>query len=207
VQHDSSSPSLSHEHEHEHEEALESDTSFAPPSLNPFFTLIEDTQTSEHHHPTVHYIFADDEVEIITEAACRSLLQNFHQHAPREDIDTLRLPQLVAEVQEHYLVLDVRPTTNSSYEVSHAQSFSPEWQVVNTNITNAPTISEGGEEGLMLKVQVRPNTLVDKDGQLKETMEEMVERFRKRLDDIKVVMNAGALALDQGTGKNEGTGP
>ncbi|OQU95894.1 hypothetical protein CLAIMM_02054 [Cladophialophora immunda] len=43
------------------------------PSFQPFFTLIEDSVTNEHHHPTVHYIFADDDADLITEAALRSL--------------------------------------------------------------------------------------------------------------------------------------
>ncbi|KAL5332842.1 hypothetical protein BJX70DRAFT_392675 [Aspergillus crustosus] len=49
-----------------------------PPSpsqilTQPFFTLIEDTHTSEYYHPTVHYIFSDDDTDIVTEAALRSL--------------------------------------------------------------------------------------------------------------------------------------
>ncbi|KAL4974097.1 hypothetical protein BDW66DRAFT_92008 [Aspergillus desertorum] len=39
----------------------------------PFFTMIEDTHTSEYYHPTVHYIFSDDDTDIITEAALRAL--------------------------------------------------------------------------------------------------------------------------------------
>ncbi|KAL2816271.1 hypothetical protein BJX63DRAFT_142231 [Aspergillus granulosus] len=40
---------------------------------HPFFTLIEDVHTSEYYHPTVHYIFSDDDNDIVTEAALRSL--------------------------------------------------------------------------------------------------------------------------------------
>ncbi|OGM40426.1 hypothetical protein ABOM_010875 [Aspergillus bombycis] len=43
------------------------------PPLQPFFTLIEDASTSEYYHPTVHYIFSDDDTDIVTEAALRSL--------------------------------------------------------------------------------------------------------------------------------------
>ncbi|KAL4786549.1 hypothetical protein BJX76DRAFT_104826 [Aspergillus varians] len=39
----------------------------------PFFTLIEDGHTSEYYHPTVHYIFSDDDTDIVAEAALRSL--------------------------------------------------------------------------------------------------------------------------------------
>src|SRR5690242_4545073 len=45
-------------------------------NFQPFFTLIEDSTTREHFHPTVHYIFADDDADIITEAALRSIEQN-----------------------------------------------------------------------------------------------------------------------------------
>ncbi|RJE23764.1 hypothetical protein PHISCL_03904 [Aspergillus sclerotialis] len=41
--------------------------------FQPFFTLIEDLHTSEYFHPTVHYIFSDDDTDIVTEAALRSL--------------------------------------------------------------------------------------------------------------------------------------
>ncbi|PYI20139.1 hypothetical protein BO99DRAFT_402152 [Aspergillus violaceofuscus CBS 115571] len=42
-------------------------------SFQPFFTLIEDANTGEHHNPTVHYIFADDDTDIVTEATLRAL--------------------------------------------------------------------------------------------------------------------------------------
>ncbi|PYI27378.1 hypothetical protein BP00DRAFT_429372 [Aspergillus indologenus CBS 114.80] len=42
-------------------------------SFQPFFTLIEDANTGEYHHPTVHYIFADDDTDIVTEATLRAL--------------------------------------------------------------------------------------------------------------------------------------
>ncbi|RDK42497.1 hypothetical protein M752DRAFT_251638 [Aspergillus phoenicis ATCC 13157] len=43
------------------------------PTFQPFFTLIEDANSSEYHHPTVHYIFSDDDTDIVTEAALRAL--------------------------------------------------------------------------------------------------------------------------------------
>lgn len=45
------------------------------PQFQPFFTLVEDANTGEYHHPTVHYIFSDDDTDILTEAAVRSLEQ------------------------------------------------------------------------------------------------------------------------------------
>ncbi|GKZ26979.1 ubiquitin-protein ligase Anaphase Promoting Complex [Aspergillus brasiliensis] len=52
------------EHERPHE---------TTPTFQPFFTLIEDANSSEYHHPTVHYIFSDDDTDIVTEAALRAL--------------------------------------------------------------------------------------------------------------------------------------
>lgn len=48
------------------------DTPSQPP-FRPFFTLVEDAHSSEYYHPTVHYIFSDDDTDLITEAALRSL--------------------------------------------------------------------------------------------------------------------------------------
>lgn len=41
--------------------------------FQPFFTLIEDAHSADYLHPTVHYIFSDDDTDIVTEAALRSL--------------------------------------------------------------------------------------------------------------------------------------
>ena len=98
------------------------------PSFQPFFTLIEDSVTNEHHHPTVHYIFADDDADIIAEAALRSLevldpsqragnitnTSRTHPHAEsrhHEDanLDASRLRQPVAGMREHYIILDIHP--------------------------------------------------------------------------------------------------
>lgn len=106
--------------------------------LQPFFTLIEDTTTNEHFHPTVHYIFADDEPDIITEAACRSLDQSsppnpstaqtsqiHHDDDPSSPVET-RLPSLRHGIKEHYIILDVQSTPiapNTSHH-HHQQSSS-----------------------------------------------------------------------------------
>ncbi|KAH0848043.1 hypothetical protein AYO21_03594 [Fonsecaea monophora] len=244
------------------------------PSFQPFFTLIEDSVTNEHYHPTVHYIFADDDADIITEAALRSLEildptqrgesgaatsgrqtrpplhahQTHTLHGPpgdhslhRQDdsINVPRLPPPAADVREHYIILDVHPQlraqnqddatpagTGSSgggvgvgpfftYEVTSAHSLSAEWQVLRTSISAAPTIGDGPSEdgeGLMLRIEGRGNTPGDLGGgkekdkatgdrdrdaereRERESMEEMIERFQRRLDDIRMVIEAGGIA-------------
>ncbi|KAL6243786.1 hypothetical protein RBB50_009220 [Rhinocladiella similis] len=187
----------------------------AIPSFQPFFTLIEDSVTNEHHHPTVHYIFADDDSDIITEAACRSLeILDPAQRAGGQYHEDPRLPPPIAGVREQYLVLDVHPRFQTqgqdsgpmapSYEVNAAQSFSADWQVLRSCITTAPTIGEGDDDALMLRIQGRGNTPGDNPAILdKESMEEMIERFQRRLDDIKQVMEATC----PGEGQVEGTAP
>jgi len=44
--------------------------------FKPFFTLIKDANTLEYYHPTVHYIFSDDDTDLVTEAAFRALESN-----------------------------------------------------------------------------------------------------------------------------------
>lgn len=96
----------------------------------PFFTLIEDANTSEYYHPTVHYIFSDDDTDIVTEAALRSLEseQNSpansklkgkskapHQHPGDPETESAYertrnqplLPDPIPGVRENYIILDV----------------------------------------------------------------------------------------------------
>ncbi|PGG96926.1 hypothetical protein AJ79_09405 [Helicocarpus griseus UAMH5409] len=104
------------------------------PPFRPFFTLIQDANTSEYYHPTVHYIFSDDDTDIITEAALRSLESdpansslrgsgnsNGHAHLRQHeeavdveddpaDVKASMLPPPVPGVQEHYIVLDIQPS-------------------------------------------------------------------------------------------------
>ena len=99
-------------------------TSEPIPSFQSFFTLIEDTVTNEHHHPTVHYIFADDDTDLITEAALRSLEVLDPSQRPQtqgniparaqapgadDSLNASRLPLPVPGMREHYIVLDVNP--------------------------------------------------------------------------------------------------
>lgn len=197
--------------------------------LQPFFTLIEDAVTHEHFHPTVHYIFADDDADIITEAALRSLEQNqpdpedsearaSRADPPPEDQgpDNRYLPRAKDGVKEHYIVLDVEPAlsglpapaastegagsgnvggstdarSQNAFDIVNAYSMSADWQVLRTGITKAPTMAEDEDEGLMLRIEGRTGT--PPDAKLEgETMEEMIERFERGLEDVRLVLEAG----------------
>lgn len=128
------------------------------PAFQPFFTLIEDAHTSDYYHPTVHYIFSDDDTDIVTEAALRSLAaqqealsdskkdQIAQTQAPNiqdetegpSDPDsgkTTLLPPPVPGVRENYLILDVEPSP-STPEVAPTNS-----------ISEPPAPSKGGGGG------------------------------------------------------------
>ncbi|KAA8645378.1 hypothetical protein EYZ11_000400 [Aspergillus tanneri] len=116
--------------------------STAQPPFQPFFTLIEDANTTEYYHPTVHYIFSDDDTDILTEAALRSLEteQDALSHGTKgrsktthnplhssggkedtydedDDISSPRkaplLPPSIPGVRDSYIILDVDSTSSN----------------------------------------------------------------------------------------------
>lgn len=79
-----------------------------------------------------------------------------------------KLPAPADGVREHYLLLDLHPSDaeSTSYTVTRAHSLSPDWQILSTGVTSAPTIDAGGpeddddtaggggsSEGLMLRIE------------------------------------------------------
>lgn len=96
----------------------------APTNFKPFFTLIEDANSSDYHHPTVHYIFSDDDAELVTEASLRVLETGHHATSPRNDSEEglvsadqqsshhrhsdrpSLLPPPIPGVKERFIVLD-----------------------------------------------------------------------------------------------------
>ncbi|KAE8147781.1 hypothetical protein BDV25DRAFT_142429 [Aspergillus avenaceus] len=111
------------------------------PPLQPFFTVIEDSNTATYYHPTVHYIFSDDDTDIVTEAALRSLeaeqdnLPRYgkgkartrdHSSQVDEEEDGLpsprkepMLPSPIPGVRDHYIILDMdTATTNDAHSVN-----------------------------------------------------------------------------------------
>ncbi|CAI7655153.1 unnamed protein product [Penicillium viridicatum] len=126
----SSRPSLDGPEDH-HEEAQEQPLSH--PAFQPFFTLIEDAHTSDYHHPTVHYIFSDDDTDIVTEAALRSLAaqQEALSDSKKDQIvqtqtsnlqdeikdpsdpnlaKTTLLPPPIPGIRDNYVILDIEPS-------------------------------------------------------------------------------------------------
>ncbi|KAF1350134.1 hypothetical protein BDV97DRAFT_398918 [Delphinella strobiligena] len=117
-----------------------SDELIHPPDFRPFFTLIEDPESREHHHPGIHYIFSDDDPAFLTSAMLDKLsLQDDESHS--------------VQPVERLVVLDIGPDGKTVIE---AQSLSKDWQVSNTSVSQAPSWNEsdqGRREGsLMLTI-------------------------------------------------------
>jgi hypothetical protein len=102
--------------------------------------LIEDANSTEYYHPTVHYIFSDDDTDLVTEAVLRALeagqstsprdsklgyargqeeaLEYGNDNKPRPHHTKLSsLPTPVAGTRERYIVLDM--------ELSHSEPSNP----------------------------------------------------------------------------------
>ncbi|KAJ5893153.1 hypothetical protein N7504_009844 [Penicillium tannophilum] len=221
------------------------------PAFQPFFTLIEDIPVGEYHHPTVHYIFSDDDTDIITEAALRSLeaqqdalpANKKHVYIEQHDESEGRepstlLPPPIPGVQEKYVVLDVEPVPASEhitpaaapatinfgagitntmstspatqpspsagtashplFRVTSAKSFSPDWQVMRSEMVPAPTFEnnedgDGTGHGLMLKIHGTAGLpYAAESGKERGTprLEDMMNQFAKRMAELQTVIDS-----------------
>ncbi|KAI7237124.1 hypothetical protein KC330_g3322 [Hortaea werneckii] len=135
----SSSPSG--HHSPNYPEPTQTSSLLPPPDFKPFFTLIEDPQTGEHHHPAVHYIFADDEPEFLTDATLMALEQQQHQHQQQEE--QTPTPQ-ASEVEERFILLDL---AEDGKTVLSTTSLSPNWQALKASVGKAPSLGQSEGEG------------------------------------------------------------
>lgn len=154
----------------------EQSTTTRPP-FAPFYTLINDTANSTTHHPVnVHYIFSDDDTDILTTACLAAVpgpsSQSSSGLTARSASSSMQSP--TKEQQPPMPNANSRPSsksgpgiTNSQSQsreperrtilidldetgthVTSAQSLSSSWQIMNTNLSPAPIWDEGpGGEG------------------------------------------------------------
>ncbi|CAI7611494.1 unnamed protein product [Penicillium bialowiezense] len=140
------------------------------PAFQPFFTLVEDAHTSDYHHPTVHYIFSDDDSDIVTEAALRSLSAQqeslsdskkeqiaHNTTSPYDEIKdpsdsvpakTTLLPPSVPGVRENYLILDVEPCPMAVPQDPILEQLAPgktDTKSLSSSPANQPTIPPEGQ--------------------------------------------------------------
>jgi len=144
-----------------------------PPDFKPFFTIVEDAEGTEHHHPTVHYIFADDDPEDLTSAVLAAIDQ--------EAVVGTRL-----DVEERVILLDMDA---DGKHVVTTSSLSSRWQATQVDIGQAPSwggSSQGGDGGLMLKILGKEIAKTASKQRKKGTgsMEELVHSFGERLDSL-----------------------
>ena len=115
------------------------DSLIAPPGFRPFFTLIQDPTSGEPQHPAVHYIFSDDDPDIVS-AAISDAAQN-------EDSSELRMEQ-------RFILVDVG---RDGRTIDSAHSLSPAWQILGSTTSQAPSWNDGGPgktaEALMMKIE------------------------------------------------------
>ena len=112
-------------------------TLLPPPDFKPFFTLIEDSATGEHHHPAVHYLFQDDDPEDFT----HPILDALERHDPPEH-GAARL-----------VIIDVAADGRT---IASASSLSTDWQALKTTVSRAPSwrddAAADAERGVMLTI-------------------------------------------------------
>ncbi|KAK5126759.1 hypothetical protein LTR85_009693 [Meristemomyces frigidus] len=153
-----------------------------PPDFKPFFTLIENPNTGEHHHPSVHYLFSDDDEEIFTDATLMA-------------IDQAAVSGELAEVEERIVIVDMAADGKSA---TSATSLSPRWQALRTLIGQAPSwgdSSNAAERGLMLKIsgQDASSAASRKDNRTNlDSMEELAKKFGEQLSSLDEVLGKEA---------------
>lgn len=105
------------------------------PPFAPIYTLVTNTSTRTTHHPHVHYIFNDDDPDILSQALAQ-------QHG-------LNVDESTSDPKSHNraVLLDVEPDAEGGYKVSWASSLSPSWAVVDAQLSRItpPSEAEGAQ--------------------------------------------------------------
>ncbi|KAK2855613.1 hypothetical protein FQN49_005023 [Arthroderma sp. PD_2] len=155
------------------------------PPFRPFFTIIGDATSSEYYHPTVHYIFSDDDTGIITEAALQSLEANHQktswdtESTPQKEKKKGKAVQRAESKPERFIILDVEPANDTKDTTSapggvnndpqEASNLPPNLQ--NFKVTSAHSLSPSWQV-LSTTISPAPNfdsssnspTSTDRDG-------------------------------------------
>jgi len=154
------------------------DAQITPNNFKPFFTLIQDMTSDYHHHPTVHYIFADDDQDTLTSALT----------------DTIESQNDMAD--HRVMIIDVGSDCRT---ITAAHSLSTSWQISKASITSAPSWFEQGAEtvaeGLMLRIEGENGPDLDAKEKLADMAEDVitqievnVEIYKERLEYLQKLM-------------------
>lgn len=119
----------------------------ATPKLDPagFFTLVSNASTNTTHHPTVRYIFADDDPDVLTSALAA-------QHAANQASSSSSSAAAAAgaPTNNRAILLDVVPGEDGRWTVASAASLSADFAVTQASIERQEGEKEGG--GMVLKI-------------------------------------------------------
>ncbi|PSR88804.1 hypothetical protein BD289DRAFT_431658 [Coniella lustricola] len=154
-------PVDSEQHLHHQDQGQAQPDEPAPPPFQPLFTLVTDSVTRTTRHPQVHYIFSDDDPQLLMDALADHAHVNAHQNQPLSSHDSspnastshnpnARPPLPPPLPNERAILLDLVPdkaTTSSSsnlpsasssataFHVQWASSLSADWAVTSAKIT------------------------------------------------------------------------
>jgi len=155
------------------------------PALPPLFTLIHNATSKTTHHPHIHYIFTDDDPDLLTQALSTSDPLSADKEASRS------------------ILLDLAPGEDGSWKVAHAASLSADWAVVDAGLRKMED-GEGQGEGpgaLMLKIEGVEGEEADIElsgesssgakAEGKEDYNTLIEQFEKHMVVMRRVVEAG----------------
>ncbi|EZF34380.1 hypothetical protein TMEN_7441 [Trichophyton mentagrophytes] len=130
-------------------EAVEDTSALTHPPFKPFFTVIGDATSSEYFHPTVHYIFSDDDTSLITEAALRSLESN-NQRTSSWSTDSIsqkekkkgKSASKTKAASEQFIILDMEPTYTNDTRAAGGAAKPTDAQETPAQPNPAPQVSQ-----------------------------------------------------------------
>ncbi|MCJ1292415.1 hypothetical protein MMC34_003965 [Xylographa carneopallida] len=155
--------------------------------FNPFFTLIEDAHSPTTHHPTVHYIFSDDDPDLLTNALLHIHDSQAAQAPSTQSRGPGSPPRVDQDTQERYVLLNLAA---SGTAVDSVHSLTGDWQVLSAEIGKAPTLEGGGGEGgLMLRIEGTEGSKAE--GVECLGLEGLVETFGRRMGQLRRVVEGG----------------
>jgi len=178
-----------------------------PKDFQPLFGLIDDELSGEQHHPHIHYIFTDDDDDLVTNAAIHALEAKTSPIKPGclPKSSTASNDQSSTDT-ERFILLDLDPTGSN---VVSAQSLSPDWQILSTELSLAPSFQDNSnaiDGGMMLRVrgvesstrmigavelnatEVLDQARTQTNDHMTDAMSNLADRFQHELDIAKRMM-------------------